>query len=358
MRVPRILIPMLLVCTSLFATATNPVSPATPAAGSGAEQLRQVGMVIVPGAPGFSGAAFANGMLLLVHPGASAVDVFDPERRRVVAEVVGLQSPRALAVDKKAGRVYIADHGNNSIVVVAFEGWKVIDSIALPGSPDALQLTGDGKLYWADADAETISLLDLHTKQDVARVELGGRPRGLAWDAQRQIVFAALQDAHRIVAITLSPAGENGATNAPQLKVVNRFTLNASQPTSLIYDPQYHELYTSVRFAVLAVNADTGAEIDRVAAPAGVDSLWLDPDSRTLYAASEGSLLVMQAKGSLSKVNEIATAGIKGDTVAFDAEKNIVLVPGGGQGQSKLLILRPTSANGQPAANDTDARVR
>ena len=56
-------------------------------------------------------------------------------------------------------------------------------------------------------------------------------------------------------------------------KVINRFTLNASQPTGLVYDPQYHELYVAVRYAVLAISADTGAEIDRVAAPAGVDQL-------------------------------------------------------------------------------------
>ena len=344
MRVPR-LITLLLLCTC-FAAVSTAASPAT-----SAHDLRQIGMVNIPGSPGFAGAAFANSMLLLSHPGASAVDVFDPMRRRVVAEIVGLQSPRGLAVDGKAGRLYIADHGSNSIVVVAFEGWKVIDSIALHGSPDALLLTAEDKLYWTDADAETLSLLDLHTKQDVARVELGGRPRSLAWDAQRHIVFATLQDAHQIVAI--APGSSDS-----QLNIVSRFSLSASQPTSLIYDPQYHELYTSVRFAVLAVNADTGVEVSRVAAPAGVDSLWLDPDSRTLYAASEGSLLVMQAKGQLSKVDEIETAGIKGDTVVFDAEKNVVLVPGGGQGQSKLLILRPMTPNAPPSANDTDARVR
>jgi ABC-type uncharacterized transport system permease subunit len=146
------------------------------------------------------------------------------------------------------------------------------------------------------------------------------------------------------------------AAEAPQLKIVNRFTLNASQPTSLIYDPQYNELYTAVRYAVLAVSADTGAEVDRVAAPAGVDSLWLDPDSRTLYAASEGSLLVMQAKGRLAKTDELLTAGVKGHTVVYDAEKNIVLVPGGSEGKSKLLILRPMTPNAP--TNDTDARVR
>jgi len=346
MRVPRLLIPVLLACVSWPASASD---------------LREIGMVNLPGPPGFSQVAFADGMLLLTHPGASSVDIFDAVRRRDIAQITGLESPRGMAVDDKNGRVYVADHGSNSIAVIATDGWKVIDAIRLPGSPDSLVLGGDGKLYWADADAQTLSLLDLQTKQDVAQIELGGTPRDLVTDSARHLVFVTLQDVHQIVAVTsgspTSPAVGPGGANVPQLKIVNRFTLNASQPTGLIYDPQYNELYTAVRSSVLAISADTGAEIDRVAAPAGVDSLWLDPDSRTLYAASEGSLVVISAKGRLTKIDEIATADVKGHTVAFDAEKNIVLLPGGNHGTSKLLILRPMTPNAPPGM-DSDARVR
>jgi DNA-binding beta-propeller fold protein YncE len=327
MRVSRILVLLALLCA--FVSASD---------------LRQIGMVNLPGAPGFRDAAFANGMLLIAHPAASAVDIYDPQRRRVVTQIVGLQSPRAVAVDDKAGRAYVADHGANSIAIIATDTWKLVDSIGVPGSPDNLLLSGDGRLYWSDADAGKLALLDLHTKQDTAQVDLDGTPRDLAIDRARHVVFVTLQDAHQIVGVDA------------QLKVVNRFPLNASQPTALVYDAQNHELYTTVRYAVLGISADTGAEIDRVAAPAGVDSLWLDADSRTLFAASEGSLLLLQAKGRLNKLDEIATAGVKGRTVAYDSERRMVLLPGGSQGKSKLLILRPMAPNAQ--AEDTDARVR
>ena len=329
MLVPRIVFSLVFLCASLLS----------------ASDLRQIGMVNLPGPPGFGDVAFADGMLLLSHPGAGSVDVFHPTRRRVVAQITGLQSPRGLAVDGKAHRVYVADHGANSIAIIATDTWKVTDSIAVPGSPDSVLLSGDGRLYWTDGTAGTLSLLDLRTKQDVARVDLGGTPRDLAMDGARHLVFVTLQDAHAIVAVD------------PQLKIVNRWTLSASQPTGLVYDSQSHQLYTAVRFAVLAVSADTGAEIDRIAAPAGVDSLWLDPDSRMLYAASQGSLLVMQAKGRLTKVDEITTAGVKGHLVAYDPDKRILLIPGGAQGSSKLLILRPMAPNAQESM-DTDARVR
>jgi YVTN family beta-propeller protein len=320
---------MLLLCGSLFA----------------ASELRQIGMVNVPGPPGFVDLTFCSGMLLMTHPGASAVDVYDVSRRRVIAQVTGLQSPRGIAADEQGGRVYVADHESKSIVVISTDGWKVVDSIGVPGNPDALLLDGAGKLFWTDADAGTISLLDLHTKQDVAQTDVGGTPRDLAYDSARKIVFMTLQDVHQIISVD---------ANA---KVVNRFTLNASQPTGLIYDPEYHELYVAVRSAVVAVSADTGAEIDRVAAPPGVDSLWLDPQSHTLYAASEGALLTIDAKGKLSAADEIIPQ-VKGHIVAFDVDKNMLLLPGGREGKSKLLIFRPMAPQGQAGSQAAGAQAR
>jgi YVTN family beta-propeller protein len=300
-----------------------------------ASDLRQIGMVNIPGSPGFTEMAFANGMVVITHTGASTVDIFDPVHRRVVAQITGLQSPRGLAVDEQAGKVYIADHSSNAITIVSFDGWKAVDTIPLTGSPDAL-LLDQGKLYWTDADAGRISVIDTATKQNMSTVEVGGTPRDLVLDSDRNVLFTTLQDQHQVVAID------------PELKIVNRFTLNASQPTGLAYDWRTHELYVAVRYAVLAINPQTGVEINRVPAPAGVDSLWIDPNSHMLYAASNGSLLTIRADGRLSVADEIYT-DVKGHTVAYDAGKNLVLLPGGREGKSKLLIFRSMGTNSQEA---------
>ena len=307
-----------------------------------ASQLRQIGMVNLPGSPGFGELAFAKGMLVMTRPAASAVDVFDPTRRRMIAEIAGLQSPRGIAVDEQNSRVYVADAGSNSIAVISTDTWKLSDNIPLQGSPDQLLLDDGGKMYWSDAERSTVSLLDLSTKQNFGAVQVGGAPRYLVSDPDRQIVFATIQDRHEIAAID------------PQLKISARFNLNASQPTGLVYDPRVRELYVAVRFAVLAINADTGAEINRVPAAAGVDRLWLDPESRTLYAAGGGSLLVMHANGRLSAAEEI-NSDVKGHTVACDAEKKLVFLPGGRESKSKILIFKPITNNQQSTADNGDS---
>jgi YVTN family beta-propeller protein len=304
-------------------------------------------MVNLPGSPGFSELAFAKGMLVMTQTGASSVDVFDAGKRRVIAQVTGLQSPRGIAVDEQNGKVYVADAGNNAIAVISIDTWKVSDTIPLQGSPDHLLLADNAtQMYWSDAGNGTVSLLDLGTKQNIATVQVGGSPRYLASDPDRQVVFATIQDRHEIVAID------------PQLKIVAHFNLNASQPTGLVYDARFRALYVAARFAVVALKAENGTEINRVPAAAGVDRLWLDPESRTVYAAGGGSLTVMRAdNGRIALVDEIPM-DVKGHTVAYDPGRKLVLLPGGREGKSRLLILKSMTSGRTPEnAETTQAQV-
>jgi DNA-binding beta-propeller fold protein YncE len=134
------------------------------------------------------------------------------------------------------------------------------------------------------------------------------------------------------------------------LKVVGRYKLAASQPTGLVFDAKARRLYVAVRYAVVALDADTGNETGRVATPAGTDMLWLDAPTSTLYVASAGSVAIIRTgAGKLDKLGELNT-DVRAHVLAFDPATNLVYVPGGREGRSKLLILkRVPSAFAQPA---------
>jgi YVTN family beta-propeller protein len=305
-------------------------------------------MIDVPGAPGFDSLAFAKGMLVMTHSSASAVDVFDPTRRRIVAHITGMQSPRGIAVDEANGKVYVADSGNNTIAVITTQDWKLADTIPVSGIPDALLLDTTGKmLYWSDAQNNTISLLDVTTRQNTGTVPLGGSPSHLVLDPDRNLVYVTLQDQREIVAVD------------PRLTIANHIKLNASQPTGMVYDPRTKCLYVAVRYAVLSINTDTGTEVNRVPAAAGVDMLWLDPESRTVYAAGSGALLMLRADGQRLTVADEISTDVKGHTVAYDPEKKMIVLPGGREGRSKLLLLRPMTPTAQDTTRENaEAKVR
>src|SRR5438270_5111883 len=92
-------------------------------------KLREIALLDIPGRPVFETVALANGYVIMAHAGASTVDIFDPAKRRFIAQISGIVSARGVAVDDANGRVYIADAGTNSIDVVNSSNWRVEDRI-------------------------------------------------------------------------------------------------------------------------------------------------------------------------------------------------------------------------------------
>jgi DNA-binding beta-propeller fold protein YncE len=326
-------------------TSPKPVPP-RPRTSAQQRTLQQIGMVDIPGSPGFDAVAIANGKVLLTHTAASSLDVVDPAKRRVVAQIINLQSPRGIAIDQANGKIYVAQAGNNSIAVINFEGWQYSGAIPLPQAPSTLALDDSGqRLYWSGAQSDSLSVLDLSTRQNLGTLDLGGRPRGMVWDQERGVAFVVLQDTSEIVAVD------------PKLQIVSRFKLNASQPTEVVYDAHSRRLYVAARNAVLAINDQDGSETSRVEAPMGVDGLWLNAELRTLYAASPGELTVIKADNGSFTVSDRIPSDIKGHNVAYDSDNHIVYLPGGREGKSAMLLLRPMGAE-QPGERNVAAKVK
>jgi DNA-binding beta-propeller fold protein YncE len=307
------------------------------------QSVREIAMLDIPGKPGFDGVAVAKGMVLLSHAGAGTVDIFDPVKRRLIAHVKGMSDPRSIAVDEDGGQVFIANHGANNIVVLATNDWHVTGTIRLNGSPSQLAIIPAwGMLAAADPVTQRLMLVDLRSREEVNTLPVPGSPGGFAFDRSRGLLLVSLQDARYVIALNR------------ELQITRRMSLAASQPTSLVYDHKLDRVYVSVRYAVLSLSAADGAELARVPADAGIDRLWFDDDSRVLYGAAGGALLIMKADARLHALDELTT-DVKGYTVAYDPEHKLVFFPGGREGRSKLLLLK---APGESGSSDRNAEAK
>jgi DNA-binding beta-propeller fold protein YncE len=301
--------------------------------------LRQLAMIELPGRPGFDEAVFANGMMLIAHPGASTVDIFDPVKRRLVAQVQKIEDPRGIAVDDPAGRVYIATAGTNSVTVLNSKTWKVEGAIGLKHAPEALVLVPAMKsLMVSNPVNRSVSVISTEsfgsTQAELASFDIQGRPQQLAWDPDKKVVYVTVEDLSEIAVI--DPAGSG---------VRQRFKLSASQPTGMVFDPTSRRLFVAVRYAILAIDPDSGAETARVPAANGVDTLWLDSSSHALYAAAaDGNVHVLDITGGTLRSTGEFHAAVRGKTLAFDPVNRLVYLTGAREGKSKIVILRPLKA--------------
>jgi len=296
-----------------------------------AAKLRQVAMVDLPGAPGFSQVAIAGGQVVISRPATNTIEIFSPVKRRVVARISQIQDPRGIAVDDAASRVYVALAGSSSIAVINSHTWQTEKLVPVEHRPEKLLWVQQNKtLYVSSVLDRTVSVVDPVSGLETRTIALNALPQDMVYDPARQQLLVTLQDLSEVAGIDRSN------------QIVSRFKLKASEPTGLVLDGERRRLYVAVRYAVLALNADTGEELSRIPAPGGTSTLVLDPERNLLYAAGgDGSVLAIDLNRNVVD-HELPTA-VKGYSIAFDLTHKMLFMPGGREGRSKMVILRPTA---------------
>jgi DNA-binding beta-propeller fold protein YncE len=297
-------------------------------------KLRQVAMIDLPGDPGFNQVAIANGQVVISRPATNTVEIFSPAKRRMVARISQINDPRGIAVDDKGLRVYIALGGSSRIASINSRDWQVEKLIPVSHRPEKLLWVAETRtLYAASSLDRTLSIVD-PAGRETSVMELDGIPEDLAYDPARHVVLVTLQDLSQVAAIDRSG------------QIAGRFKLAASEPTGMALDYARRRLYVAVRYAVIALNADTGEETARIPAPGGTSTLALDPESNMLYAAAgDGSVLAIDlAKNTVD--HELPT-DVKGYGLAYDPARKMLFMPGGREGRSKMVVLTPISLNEQ-----------
>ena len=309
--------------------------------------LRQVAAIEIPGAPGFDSIIWAGNQLLLAHKGASTVDVFDPAKRRIVAHIDGISSPRGIELDPAAKRIFIADAGQSQIAVVNND-WKVQSTIPVDAPPVALLYVARTQmLYYTAASQPSLGVVDVAAHRQIATIPLDGRASQMTLDGQRGLIYVSVEDRNEIAVVN----GEG--------KVIQKYAVNASQPTGLVVDAANRRLYVAVRYAVLALDQDSGAETGRVPAPAGVDAVLYSPQDHTLFAvATDGTVDAISVSGGEIRADAEFKADVKGHSLAFDTGKKLLYVPGGKEGQSRMVILRQFDVNGVPSSGNKTVAVK
>src|SRR5438552_602249 len=95
------------------------------------------------------------------------------------------------AVDAGRARLYVAHTANDAIDVVDCEALGYLHSLpGLPGVAGALVSEADGRVFTSNRGENTVGVFAPGDRQ-VARIQVGVRPNGLAYDGERKILLAA-----------------------------------------------------------------------------------------------------------------------------------------------------------------------
>jgi DNA-binding beta-propeller fold protein YncE len=225
---------------------------------------------------------------LLYVPRTTHTMVVDAKTGRIVADIPGQKHNHGVAIVPAAGRGFITDGEDGSVVVFDLKSFRVLGKIKTepdadgiiydPASNKVLLVSGDGHaLIPISPD------VDPRTGSADPAVDLGGAPEFLAADGRGK-VFVNLADKDLVAVV-----------DTKAMKLAGRWpTAPGGQPTAMAIDRPGGRLFIGCRKPqkMIVMSTADGAILADLPLGPGVDAAQFDSDA--FASARDGSLTVVR----------------------------------------------------------------
>lgn len=272
--------------------------------------LRPLEAIALPGHVGRGGFDHAavdrgRGLLFVAHTANDAVDVIDTRAGRFVRSIRGLTGVAGALVDEPAGLVFTSNRGENSVGIFA-AGSEAVAKIPVGVRPNGLAYdAGRGLLLCAnvgDPDvpgSPSVTLVDVAARAALATIPMPGRTRWAMFDPGRQEFVVNIADPFQIVALDPAQTG----------RITRRIAVPARGPHGLDLDRERHRLYCACDDGTLvALATPSGKVVGSLALSGAPDVIFLNPARSRLYVAiGDPGVIDVIDVAAWSRVQVVAT---------------------------------------------------
>jgi DNA-binding beta-propeller fold protein YncE len=242
------------------------------------------------------------------------------------------------AVHSARGRCYVAHTANDAVDVIDLIARKYVGSIAgLTAVAGALVAETPDFVFTSNRGEDTIGILT-PTDAAIAKVSVGMRPNGLAYDPGRgRLLSAHVGDPAVTGSYTVSVVDVAGRRRLADVAVAGRTRWT-------VYDPSADAFHVNIMDPpqIVVVDAGDPARIGRVVSVphAGPHGLDIDVARRRLFCACDAGVLVELDADTGDIVTAEAIAGVP-DVVFFNAALGRVYVAIGDPGVIEVFDTNP-----------------
>lgn len=215
------------------------------------------------------------------------VQVVDPEKGTVIAEIPNTTGVHGIALAQDQGKGFTSNGRENTVTVFDLKTLKETAKIKLDGAenPDAIIYDSASKRVFAfNGRSKNASVIDATNNTIATTIPLDGKPEFGAADGTG-MVYVNIEDKNEIQNI-----------DAKSGKVIASWPLaGCEEPSGLAMDQKHHRLFAGCGNKVMAiVNADNGKVITTVPIGQGVDANGFDPGTELAFASNgDGTLTVV-----------------------------------------------------------------
>ena len=234
------------------------------------------------------------------------------------------------AVHRRTGRVYVAHTANDSVEVIDGAGGRHVGSIGgLPAVAGALVSDEHDLVFTSNRGENTVGIFAPDDPEELAKVAVGVRPNGLAYDPARGRLLAAnVGDPALAGSFTVSLVDVARRALVAQIPVPGRTRWT-------VYDPvgdAFHVNVADPPVIVVLAAADPAAGRRLVSVPgAGPHGLDLDVAARRAFCACDDGALVEVDADSGAILRQVALSGAP-DVIFFNPSRKRLYVAIGDPG--------------------------
>jgi DNA-binding beta-propeller fold protein YncE len=289
--------------------------------------LQLQGFIDLPahvGSGGFDHAAVheRRGLLYVAHTANDAVDVIDCASRTYVRSVAGLPAVAGALVCGEQDLVFTSNRGEDTVAVFSPDGERSLARVAVGVKPNGLAYDPADRLLLAAnvgdparPGSHTVSIVDVETRSLVADTPVAGRTRWTIFDAEARRFYVNVSDPPQIAVVE---AGDPA-------RLAQVFPVPAAGPHGLDFDPTTRRLFCAADAKVLVVlDARSGKVVTEREIGGVPDVVFFNAARRALYVAIGDPGVIEVFDTEALRRREVIVTEKGAHTLAFDASTNTV----------------------------------
>ncbi|HEY6270955.1 MAG TPA: YncE family protein [Terriglobales bacterium] len=252
---------------------------------------------------------------------ATRVQVVDPAKGTVIAEIPNTNGVHGIALAHDLGKGFTSNGRDNTVTVFDLKTLKETGRITLEGAqnPDAILYDPYSKrVFTFNGRTSNATAIDATKDTVVGNIPLDGKPEFAATDGKGK-VFVNIEDKNELTAIDSKTA-----------TVTNTWPLTGcEEPSGLAIDLKHHRLFSGCHNKVMAVtDAENGKVLTTVPIGEGVDANAFDPGTDLAFSSNGDGTLTVVHEDSPEKFTVVQNAQTQraARTMALDPDDHQVFL--------------------------------
>jgi DNA-binding beta-propeller fold protein YncE len=273
--------------------------------------LKHVGYVVLPehsASGGFDHAAVhaASGQVYVAHTANDAVDVFDPALQRLLYSVPHLPGVAGVLVSDEAQLIITSNRAENTIGLFPPGPAPQVAKVAVGVRPNGLAFDHiRGQILVANVgdpatlDSHTLTMVAVDERAAQAEIRVAGRTRWAVFDSDAQVFYVNIADPPEIVVIDArQPRG-----------VARTFAIPSVGPHGLDLDLETNRLFCACDSGeLITLDARSGRVLGQNPLSGSPDVVFYDRVRKRLYVAvGEPGTIDVFDTNTMGKLGSVAT---------------------------------------------------